>query len=74
MVVPRLFRPSDQREPIVITGIGMVTSVGADRESTWDSIRQGKSGIGHIKDVPGLPDGWVLGAQADVRPNEPGEL
>lgn len=74
MVGPKLFRPSDQREPIVITGIGMITSVGADRESTWDSIRQGKSGIKHIKDVPGLPDGWILGAQADVEPNEPGEL
>lgn len=33
---------------VVITGIGMVTCLGSDRETFWDSILQGKSGIRKI--------------------------
>lgn len=33
---------------VVITGIGIVSPVGNDRESTWDSVLHGKSGIGEI--------------------------
>jgi 3-oxoacyl-[acyl-carrier-protein] synthase II len=33
---------------VVVTGIGMVTPVGLNTESTWDAIVAGKSGIGPI--------------------------
>ena len=33
---------------VVITGIGMVSPVGNDREQTWASLVEGKSGIGPI--------------------------
>ena len=33
---------------VVITGIGAVSPVGADTESTWEGISQGKSGVGPI--------------------------
>ena len=33
---------------IVVTGIGLVTPLGNDRESTWDGIVAGRSGAGHI--------------------------
>ena len=36
---------NESRDPVVITGIGLVTSVGADRESTWQAICRGTSGV-----------------------------
>ncbi|WP_297926487.1 beta-ketoacyl-ACP synthase II [uncultured Agitococcus sp.] len=36
------------RRRVVVTGLGMVTSLGADVASTWSHILQGKSGISHI--------------------------
>ena len=33
---------------VVVTGIGLVTPVGSDRKSTWDSLMAGKSGADYI--------------------------
>ncbi len=33
---------------VVVTGMGMVTPVGGDMESTWASLREGRSGVGRI--------------------------
>ncbi|MEP4889616.1 MAG: beta-ketoacyl-ACP synthase II [Aliiglaciecola sp.] len=33
---------------VVVTGLGMLTPLGGDTNSTWDGILQGKSGIGPI--------------------------
>lgn len=33
---------------VVVTGLGMVTPLGHDVETTWDAIKAGKSGIGPI--------------------------
>lgn len=30
---------------VVVTGIGLVTSLGADRESTWAAVREGRRGL-----------------------------
>ena len=33
---------------VVVTGIGMITPVGLDTESSWMALTSGKSGIAHI--------------------------
>lgn len=37
---------------VVITGFGLVSPLGNDGEALWDSLRQGKSGIGAIESLP----------------------
>ena len=36
---------------VVITGIGVVSPIGADRDAFWDSLVEGRSGIGPITKV-----------------------
>jgi 3-oxoacyl-(acyl-carrier-protein) synthase len=52
-------------ERIVITGLGMVTAVGRDRESTWRAVKAGKNGVRKLCGLPGLPDGMLLGATVE---------
>ena len=52
-------------ERIVITGIGMVTSVGADRESTWQAVQTGQSGVRRLENFAGLPPDMMLGATVE---------
>src|SRR5689334_14350295 len=33
---------------VVVTGMGMVTPLGRDLESTWESLQEGRSGVGPI--------------------------
>jgi len=63
-----------ERDPVVITGIGMVTSVGTDRESVWQAVQRGDSGVRRVEGLPGIPDGLVLGAPVDLPPRVRGEL
>lgn len=37
-----------ERRRVVVTGMGMVTPVGKDRESSWNSLREGRGGVGPI--------------------------
>ena len=54
------------REPIVITGIGALASVGGDRESVWQAVQDGKSGVQILRGINGIPDGEMIGATIDV--------
>lgn len=36
------------RRRVVVTGIGMVTPIGKDVESTWQALLEGRSGVGQI--------------------------
>lgn len=59
-------------EDIVVTGIGAVTSVGDDVESTWSALKNGESGASHISvfdasEYRQIPD--VL-FEVDVDPTE----
>jgi 3-oxoacyl-(acyl-carrier-protein) synthase len=64
----------EDHEPIVITGIGMITSVGKNRESTWAALRKGRSGVRRLEGLEGIPDGLLIGAPVDIQPDHPGQL
>jgi len=50
---------------VVVTGIGLVTAIGNDRESTWSAVREGRSGVSRLSGVAGLNDGTMLAATVD---------
>lgn len=56
----------DAKDPVVITGIGLITSVGQDRESTWASIQRGTCGIRRMTGIAPIEDNMVLGAPASI--------
>ena len=67
-------RSSRHREPVVITGIGLIASVGHDRESVWNGVRNGRSAVRRLTGLPGIPDGMLLGAPVDLERDVPDEL
>jgi 3-oxoacyl-[acyl-carrier-protein] synthase II len=70
---PPLRFPSKE-DPIVITGIGMITSVGDRREEVWRAVRKGTSGVRRLEGLEGIPDGLLIGAPVDIQPEYPGQL
>lgn len=56
----------DDDDPVVITGIGMVASVGLDRESVWNAVRNGVSGVRRLEGIEAIPDGQFIGAPVDL--------
>lgn len=66
--------PCPASQTVVITGIGLIASVGADRESVWRAVQRGTSGVGMLRGLRGIPDGMLLGAPVDLVPQEPGQL
>ncbi len=63
-----------QDDRIVITGIGLQTSLGAGREETWQAMQRGQSGVRELLDYPALEGRRHLGAVIDVKTSMPGEL
>ena len=54
------------REPVVITGIGLLASVGLDRESVWQAVRDGESRFEFLRGVRGINDGEIVGATVNL--------
>lgn len=50
---------------VVVTGVGMVTPLGLDTESTWSALLAGKPGISRISHFD--PDGFDVQIAAEVR-------
>jgi 3-oxoacyl-(acyl-carrier-protein) synthase len=56
-------------EPVVITGIGLITSVGLTREATWRAVCRGESGVRPVTDNDFVPRHLRLAAVvADATP------
>lgn len=51
-----------------------MASVGRDRESVWHAVRHGRSGVGWLHGLRGIPDGEMLAAQVDVPEPQRGRL
>jgi len=64
--------PSSQT--VVITGIGMIASVGDTRESVWDAVRAGRSAMRRLRNLPGIPDDLLIGAPVDIALPTPDHL
>ncbi|HVA51678.1 MAG TPA: beta-ketoacyl-[acyl-carrier-protein] synthase family protein [Pirellulales bacterium] len=61
-------------EPIVITGIGMIASLGDDRETVWRGVRQGQSGIRSLAGLPDVPQSISIGAPVTIEREFAGQL
>jgi len=61
---------NQERRRVVVTGIGMVTPVGNNVQDNWQSIVQGKSGIGALTkfDLPDFPV-KIAGEVKDFNPD-----
>ncbi|HVW37516.1 MAG TPA: beta-ketoacyl-[acyl-carrier-protein] synthase family protein [Pirellulales bacterium] len=63
-----------EREAIVITGIGLIAAVGGDRETVWQAVRRGQSGVCSLAGLPDVPAGLTIGAPASAALEYPGQL
>lgn len=60
-----------ERPAVVVTGMGMVTSIGTGREQFWTSLLAGKCGFGPVKSFNTSRYGVHLGAEiVDFRPGD----
>ena len=66
--------PIENDDRVVITGIGMITSIGGSRESVWQAMQRGECGVQRLANVPSIPDGLMLGATVAIERDFPGQL
>ena len=52
-----------QTPKVLITGVGLVTPLGADRESTWQALLAGHRAVRHL---PNIGPDWLAGSAAAV--------
>lgn len=57
-------------EPVVITGVGLVTALGIGQDATWQAIREGRSGIRRWDEA----GGDLCAATVDIDDELPGRL
>ena len=55
----------DGAEPIVITGIGLVTSAGLGCDAFWDAFRRGRSHLGKLEQIP--TEGLAMDRGGEIR-------
>ncbi len=60
------------RRKVVVTGLGLITPIGLDRESTWRSLLEGRSGVARIQAFD--PREFRTQIAAEVRDFDPGSV
>lgn len=71
-VKPTISEPTSKHRPvdIVVTGTGLITSLGLDRVATWSAICAGQSGIGALSALEQQPAEPRGGGQAPELPRD----
>lgn len=67
-------RLSFKTDRVVITGIGLLTSTGRDREAVWQSVREGRSGIRHLDWPDTIPGGRFVAAPVEMESDIVGQV
>ena len=57
---------------VVITGLGAISNLGHDVESTWSGLLEGRSGIGPITSFE-QDDRWIATIAGEVRDWDPAD-
>ena len=65
---------ADADDPVVITGIGMIASNGNDRESVWEAVQRGRSGIRQVTPESDVPESIEMAAYVDLPDRAPKQL
>jgi 3-oxoacyl-[acyl-carrier-protein] synthase II len=66
-------RTTEPRERIVISGAGMITCLGADRETTWRAVLDGRCGMRPLTAIEQpLPEGRDGGQAVDIAEDDEG--
>ncbi len=65
---------SPETEPVVITGIGMVTALGLDRETTWAAVSRGENGVRPAEQFSDIPSHLGIAAGVQSPPQIPKQL
>lgn len=60
------------RRRVVVTGVGMISSVGIGTEETWEALKQGQSGIGTIESFDA--SAFNCSIAGEVRGFDPGQF
>ena len=61
-------------EPVVITGMGLITANGADRESAWRASRSGVCGVRDVSAFQHIPGHLKIAGAVRVQPEYEGQL
>lgn len=66
-------RPVAQTDPVVISGVGIVASLGSNREAVWQAIQTGRSGVRLTRESDNVGRLRLPCAMADCLPVNPSE-
>ena len=59
------------RRKVVVTGLGLITPIGLDGESTWRSLLEGRSGVARIQAFDPTEFRTQIAAKRSGRPPRP---
>jgi 3-oxoacyl-[acyl-carrier-protein] synthase II len=58
-------------QPVVISGIGVISPFGVGRDAFWDGLVEGRPGVSRLGGLDGLPEAYRYAGQvSDLRPEE----